>query len=68
MTVTVKYDVDNLILYSDNTDKGELMKAVRMLTSNGKSVTVQKAIPERLRYKQLLKLENRGLEIIENND
>lgn len=63
-----KYDVDSLILYSDKTDKKELMRVVKMLTANGNRVTAQKAVPERLRYKQLLRLEERGLEIIENND
>ena len=38
-----------------------------MLTDNGKSVVAQKAVPEKIRYKQLLVLKEKGVEIIENN-
>ena len=38
-----------------------------MLTANGNSVMAQKSVPEKINYKQLLKLQERGVEIIENN-
>ncbi len=62
-----EYDVDAVILYEDGCDLAALNGAVRLLTSNGKSVMAQKAVPEKLHYKQLLKLQDRGVEIIENN-
>ena len=62
-----EYDVDAVILYEDGCDLAALNGAVRLLTSNGKSVMAQKSVPEKLHYKQLLKLQDRGVEIIENN-
>lgn len=61
------YDVDAILLYDDSCDINAINNAVKLLTSNGKSVMVQKEIPEKVRYKQLLKLQDRGVEIIENN-
>ncbi|MBE6916203.1 MAG: hypothetical protein E7471_06205 [Ruminococcaceae bacterium] len=62
-----EYDVDAVILYEDGCDLAALNGAVRLLTANGKSVMAQKSVPEKLHYKQLLKLQDRGVEIIENN-
>ena len=62
-----KYDVDAIILYDENSDLKALADAVSLLCANGKSVTAQKQIPEKLKYKQLLKLQERGVEILENN-
>ena len=62
-----EYDVDTVILYEEGCDLGALNNAVSMLTANGKTVMAQKAVPEKIKYKQLLKLNERGVEIIENN-
>lgn len=62
-----KYDVDTVVLYDIHADFSALSSAVRMLTDNGKSVTALKSVPEKLRFRQLLKLNERGLEILENN-
>ena len=62
-----EYDVDTVILYNENDDINTLNNAIKMLTDNGKSVVAQKAIPEKIRYKQLLALKEKGVEIIENN-
>ncbi len=61
------YDVDTVILYNENDDINTLNNAIKMLTDNGKSVVAQKAVPEKIRYKQLLALNEKGVEIIENN-
>ena len=61
------YDVDALILYDEDCDTAALSRAVRLLAADGRSVTAQKKIPEKLRYRQLLKLCGKGVEIIENN-
>ena len=63
----ITYDVDTVILYDEGCDLKSLNDAVRMLTANGKSVMAQKAVPDKIKYKQLLKLAERGVEIIENN-
>ena len=62
-----EYDVDTVILYDEGCKLSDIKNAVSMLTANGKTVMAQKAIPEKIKYKQLLKLNERGVEIIENN-
>lgn len=62
-----EYDIDTVILYDEGCDLAALNNAVSMLTANGKTVMAQKAVPEKIKYKQLLKLQERGVEIIENN-
>ena len=61
------YDVDAVILYDENADLDALNDAVRRITSNGKTVKVLNGNPQSIRYKQLLRLKERGVEIIENN-
>lgn len=62
-----EYDVDALLIYGDDADICALASAVKLLSENGKSVMVQKNIPSSVRYKQLLMLKERGVEIVENN-
>lgn len=62
-----QYDVDAVILYDDSADISALNDAVKLMTSSGKTVMAQKTVPDKIRYKQLLKLQERGVEIIENN-
>ena len=61
------YDVDTVILYDECADLDALYGMVRMLTESGRSVTALRSIPAKLHYKQLLKLNERGVEILENN-
>lgn len=61
------YDVDTLIIYDDSADIGALRASVRMLTESGKSVMAQRSVPEKLRYRQLLRFKERGVEILETN-
>ena len=44
-----------------------LRGTVRMLTDAGQTVMAQKAVPEKLRYKQLLRLCGKGVEIVETH-
>lgn len=62
-----KYDVDVVLLYDSVSEISTINEAVSLLTANGKSVMVQRTIPEKVKYKQLLRLQERGVEIIENN-
>ncbi|MBO5453696.1 MAG: ATP phosphoribosyltransferase regulatory subunit [Clostridia bacterium] len=62
-----RFDVDIVLLYDENAELSALNDAISMLTSNGKSVMAQKCMPDKIKYKQLLKLQERGVEIIENN-
>lgn len=61
------YDVDTLLIYDEAVSLKTLGDAVSMLTANGKSVSAQKNVPEKMKYKQLVKLGERGMEILENN-
>jgi ATP phosphoribosyltransferase regulatory subunit len=62
-----EYDVDALIVYDDDADLRALYSTVKLLTDSGKTVSAQKTIPEKLRYKQLLRFKERGVEIVEDN-
>ncbi len=61
------YDIDTLILYDDKSDIGVLTNTIKMMTEGGKSASAQREIPPKLKYKQLLRLNARGLEIVETN-
>ncbi len=63
-----RYDADMVLLYEENVDTGELMRAIDLLTGSGKSVVAEKAIPRGIRYRQLISFRNGGLEILETND
>lgn len=62
-----EYDVDALIIYDENTDICALRSAADKLSASGMSVTAQKNIPEKMRYKQLMKITESGVEIIEQH-
>ncbi|MBQ8111109.1 MAG: ATP phosphoribosyltransferase regulatory subunit [Clostridia bacterium] len=55
------YDVDTVLLYGEDADAVALSQAVRLLTESGRSVLAQKAVPEKLRYRQLLRFEDGGI-------
>jgi hypothetical protein len=61
------FDVDTVILYADGDDIASLNNAIKMMADNGKSVMAQKAVPNDIKYKQLLKLNDKGVVILENN-
>lgn len=60
-----EYDTDILLLYNDEVDTTELMKAVAVLAKSGNRILAQKEMPEAIRYRQLLAYRNGGLEILE---
>ncbi len=62
------YDVDVLLLYDEKTDPAALARAVRALGSAGKSVRVQDGGETPVKYRQLARLRDEGLEILETND
>ena len=51
-----EYDVDLLLLYEPGTSPGAVAKRVAELTAEGVSVSAQCEIPEKLRYRRLVKL------------
>ena len=62
-----EYDVDVVLLYSENTDINTLNRYVKNIIGGGKIVTAQREIPLNIKYKQLLKLTDNGVEELENN-
>lgn len=61
-----EYDIDTLLIYDDDADVSALCKSIKMLTDIGTSVLALKKIPE-MKYRQLLKFNGKGVELIENN-
>lgn len=57
----VGYDVDVLLLYDADADILGVAEAVAELTGQGKTVSAQKSIPQKLRYRQLLQLSKEGM-------
>ncbi len=62
-----EFDVDALLLYGKDASPATVLAAVEKLTDEGLCVLAQKSIPERLTYRQLLKLCESGVQIIETN-
>lgn len=62
-----EFDVDSVLLYDEKSNLSALADAVKLFSADGKSVMVQKCVPENIKYKQLLKLNEKGVEILENN-
>lgn len=64
----VEYDVDVLLLYDDSTELTNLAEAVKNITESGKSVKTQKINSGAVRYRQLMRLSNGEVEVLETND
>lgn len=47
------YDVDTLIVYSDKTSVSSIKEAIENEIASGKSVSAQKSIPKKLRYREI---------------
>ena len=62
-----KFDVDTVILYDSDTTTEELNSVVKSFTDDNKSVSAQRCVPEKMRYKQLIRLKEGRLEILEYN-
>ena len=61
-----EFDVDTVLLYGK--DIAAAIKTSEMLSSGGNSVLVVKEVPANLRYRQLLKITEKGLETVNGND
>ena len=49
------YDVDTVLLYDEGADAAALTDAVEALAASGDSVVAQKAVPEKLKYRRLVR-------------
>lgn len=55
-TENAEYDVDVLLIYDDETECKAVADKVGELISSGKTVSAQKTVPEKLRYKEKIDL------------
>ena len=62
------YDVDAVVLYDEGADAARLSRTIRRFAQSGRSVVAQKAVPDKLKYRQLLRFTEGGLEILESHD
>ena len=61
------FDVDVLLLYTQENTPAQILSVLQGLTNQGLCVLAQRTIPERLTYRQLIKLTESGVQILENN-
>lgn len=64
----VTYDVDVILLYDDDSDLALLTEMTETYIKKGLSVSVQKQVPKKLSCRQLVRFNNKGVEILETND
>ena len=55
------YDVDALVLYSDKTDISKVYDKVNELNLKGLTVSAQKAVPSKLRYREIIDFTKEGV-------
>ncbi len=51
-----EYDADDLLLYGEDTNLAALSRCVQELKQSGRSVLVQRTVPEQIRVRRILKL------------
>ena len=61
------YEQDIIVLYDEKDDISSLKSYVNDLIAKGNRVSAQRFIPQKLRYRQLIKFQNGEVEVIENN-
>ena len=62
-----EYDVDALLLYGEDDSPAAILAAVQELSRQGLTVLAQKSVPERLTWRQLIKLSESGVQNVERN-
>lgn len=62
------FDTDVLLIYDEKDSEEVIAQAVKMLMSVGNTVRAEKTNPGNIKYKQLIAIKDRGIEIIESND
>ena len=56
------YDVDTVVLYDERADIAALSRAVAKLAGEGRSVRAQRTLDDKLRYRQLVKFGEGGIQ------
>jgi len=55
-----EYDVDVLLIYDAQDDPAAVMEQARALIAKGRSVRMERAVPQRLRYRELIHFQEGG--------
>lgn len=63
-----KYDTDVLLIYDDDVEPKKIIDTVNLLNESGKTVRTARTVDEAGRYRQLVKIDKGGIEILEAND
>ncbi len=66
-TAKEEFDQDVIILYDETTDLVTLKRLTEELIAKGNLVSAQRVIPDRLTYRQLIKIRNSEVEVVEDN-
>ena len=61
------FDVDAILLYEEGISLSVLDKAVDALTKEGKSVMAQKTLPKNLKFREIIRINEKGEMTVENN-
>ncbi len=61
LTVTPEYDVDTVILYCPDTPLAQVLSAVAEHSGRGEITRAMTQLPEKMKYKKLLKITKEGL-------
>ena len=62
-----EFDVDAVVLYDEDTDTVALCAAVDAMIAKGDRVAVRRAVPENLKYKNLLRMKNGEVTLLETH-
>ncbi len=62
-----RYDVDTLIIYGEDENPVSISRAATRIRDTGLSVIAQRTVPEKLRYKRLIKLSGGEVTVLEEN-
>ena len=65
--VAEKYDVDTVLLYDEGERAVNISRAVSRIAESGTSVAAMRKLPEKFRYKKLLKISGGEVTQLENN-
>ena len=63
-----RFDVDVILLCDEDAEPDALKDMVETYRKQGLSVSVQREVPKKLSCRQLVKFNNKGVEVLETND
>lgn len=62
-----EFDVDSVVVYSESVPFSEIDLVLKKLISEGKTVMAQRSVPAKIKYKEMWKLTESGVELLERN-